>query len=48
MAWGGLSKTEVFMKLSDVDRARITNTIGAEFYNINYNGTVPNGEKACD
>ena len=48
MAWGGLSKTEVFMKLSDVDRARITNTIGAEFYNVNYNGTVPNGEKACD
>jgi hypothetical protein len=48
MAWGGLSKTEVFMKLSDVDRARITNTIGAEFYNENYNGTFPNGEKACD
>lgn len=48
MAWGGLFETDVFMKLSDEDRKRITNRIGAELYNINYNGTVPNGEKACD
>jgi len=48
LAWGGLFKTEVFMKLSDEDRERITNRIGAELYNGNYYGTVPKGEKACD
>ena len=48
LAWEGLFETEVFMKLSDEDRKRITNRIGAEFYNVNYYGTVPKGEKACD
>jgi hypothetical protein len=48
MAWGGLFETEVFMKLSDEDRKRITNRIGAELYNVNYYGTVPEGAKACD
>ncbi len=48
MAWGGLFETEVFGKLSDEDRERITNRIGAELYNGNYYGTVPKGEKACD
>jgi hypothetical protein len=48
LAWGGLFKTEVFIKLSDEDRKRITNRIGAELYNVNYYGTVPEGAKACD
>lgn len=48
MAWGGLFETDVFMKLPDEDRKRITNRIGAELYNVNYYGTVPEGAKACN